>query len=321
MIQFDWSEKVQNWVFKTWLENRGANVKIAVLDTGVDLAHPSLSSLDLPNHKINAAVPGFDPGRLGDFSNGDVTDRHQQRGHGTQCVSVLLAKPEGDNSLSGFTPSSEIFIIKVNTVDHKFFLVKDFLKGLEAAAKLKVDIVISSISFSKEDVEDENIPSAEIDRVFKLLRESGALLFAALPNATPLTPWAGLAAANFPNFRTEAINVGGISQMIYNKRKAEISTQPDVHFVVSDASGSFCKINNGYAVESISSSYAVYMLGGVAALYIASIKRREKEEYQPRQRADFLKGLSQQFRVLATSNAWDTSQPLLFKTNVIDETA
>jgi hypothetical protein len=318
MIQFDWSEKIQNWVFKTWLENKGADVKIAVLDTGVDLAHPSLSSLNQKDHKINTAVPGFDPGRLKDFCNEDVTDRHQQRGHGTQCVSVLSAVEEGGNILRGFVPRSEIFIIKVNTVDHKTFLVKNFLKGLEAAAILKVDIVISSISFPKEDVALENIPPAEIERVFTLLRNSGAVLFAALPNTTILTPWAGLAAENFPNHRPEAINTGVISEKIYNKRKAEISMQPDIHFVVSDAAGAFCKINNEYATEPVTSSYAVYLIGGVAALYISSIKKREKEAYKPRERTEFLKGLSQQFNKLSTANNWDATQSVLFKTNVVD---
>ncbi len=318
MIQFDWSEKIQPWVYKTWLENKGADVKIAVLDTGVDLAHPSLNSLDQLNHKINAAVPGFNPDRLQDFCNGDVIDRHQQRGHGTQCVSVLSAQTEGDNNLEGFVSKSEIFIIKVNTVDHKFFLVKDFLKGLEAAAKLKVDIVISSVCFPKEDVDAENIPPAEIDRVFTLLRNSGAVLFAALPNTSLLTPWAGLAAENFPNYRPEAINTGVISEKIFNKRKTEIDEQPDIHFVASDPTCAFCKINKGYAVEAATSSHVVYMLGGVAALYIASIKKREKEEYKPRERNDFLKGLSQLFQPLATANGWDASQLTLFKTKGVE---
>jgi len=317
MIQFDWSEKIQDWVFKTWLENKGAKVRIAVLDTGVDLAHPALGRLDLPGFKFNAAVPGFDPDRLEDFSNGDVTDRHQQRGHGTQCTSILSAVPEGVNLLSGLVPKSEIFIIKVNTLNHQFFLVKDFLKGLEAAAKLKVDVVISSVCFPKEDVEDENIPATEIERVFKLLRESGAAFFAALPNATPLTPWAGLAAKNFPNLRAEAINTGAFSETIYKRRKTEISAQPDVHFVVSDAKAAFCKIKNEYTEEPLTSSHAVYLVGGIAALYIASIKRREKDEFQTRSQADFLKGLGQQFRLLATSGDWDAAKPVIFKTNAV----
>jgi subtilisin family serine protease len=317
MIQFDWSEQIQNWAYKTWRETKGDEVKIAILDTGVDLAHPSLRQLDQPNHKINAALPGFSPDRLSDFWNSDVTDRHRQKGHGTQCVSVLSATEEGENTLKGIAPKSEIFIIKVNTVDHKFFLVKDFLKGLEAAARLKVDIIISSICFPVEDVQDENIAPAEIQRVFTAVQQSGAVLFTSLPNMTPVASWSGLAKANYPNHWNEAVNVGALTETIYNNRKTEINTQPDIHFLASNANGTFCKINNGYVEEAISSSYGVYITAAVAALYISSIKKREKEAYQPRPRAEFLEGMSKLFKALKENNSWDGSQPVLYRTSAV----
>ena len=317
MIQFDWSEQIQNWAYKTWRENQGAGVKIAMLDTGVDLTHPSLQWLDQPDHKINAAVPGFKPDQLSDFWNGDVLDRYRQRGHGTQCVSILSATGEGENLLSGITPKAEIFIIKVNTVDHKFFLVKDFLKGLEAAARLKVDVVISSISFPVEDVQLENIPSAEVDRVFGLLEQSGAMFFASLPNVTPVASWKGLAKANFPNHWNKAVNVGAVSETIFKTRKVEIDAEPDIHFLASNANGTFCKINGAYVEEPISSSYGVYLVAAVAVLYLSSLKKREKENYQSRPLTEFLAGMGKLFKPLAGSTDWEASLPVLFKTNAV----
>lgn len=318
MVHFNWSDQIQNWVFKTWLDNKGSNVKVAVLDTGVDLSHPSLSSLDLAGHKINVAEPGFSLDRLHEFCNGDVTDKHQEKGHGTQGISVLSAAAEGENLLAGLIPRAEFFIIKVNTADHRFFLVKDFLKGLEAAILLDVDLIISSISFPLEDVQEENISRQEIDRVFGLLEKSRSLFFTALPNTTPLKSWVGLSDANFPSNRPESINVGVISEKIFEKRKEEIASQPAVHFLVSDSKGVFCGINKAYTEEPVTSSFAVYIVGGIAALYLASIMRREKEEYSPREKAAILKGLSQQFQNLAALNTWNTGNTTILKTNTID---
>ncbi|MBI5916421.1 MAG: hypothetical protein HY842_13675, partial [Bacteroidetes bacterium] len=72
MTEFNWSEQIQDAVFKTWLETGGDEVKIAVLDTGVDLTHRALKHLNLPGHKFNAAEPGFNPALPNQFGNGNV---------------------------------------------------------------------------------------------------------------------------------------------------------------------------------------------------------------------------------------------------------
>ncbi len=317
MIQFDWSEHIQNWAYKSWRKTQGDGVKIAVLDTGVDLAHAALKRLDQPGHKINAAVPGFDPNRLSDFWSGDVMDKHRQKGHGTQCVSVLSSAPEGENLVKGITPKAEVFIIKVNTVDHKFFLVKDFLKGLEAAAKLKVEVIISSICFPEEDIEAENIPREEVERVFGLVRQSGAMLFAALPNMPQHVSWTNLAKSNYPCFWENTVNIGAISAAVFNSRRTEIDAEPGIYFLASDAKGTFCKINREYTDEQISSSYGVYIVAAVAVLYLSYHKKKEKENYQPRQSSEFLSSMSRLFRPLMSSEPWDSSQLVLYRTSAL----
>ncbi|MCF8244776.1 MAG: S8/S53 family peptidase [Saprospiraceae bacterium] len=317
MIQYDWAEKIQEQVFKTWLDNKGAGVKIAVLDTGVDLAHQALKHLDKAGHKFNAAAPGFNPALPLLSGNGDVNDLHRKKGHGTQCVSVLSAKAEDQNALLGFVPEAEIFILKINTVDHKFFRVKDFLKGLEAASNLGVDIVVASVSYPKADIALEGISQAEINRVFGLLNASGAVLFASLPNQDEDESWAGLSAANFPSLRPESINVGAISQGVFQNRRAEIDAEATIHFVTANASAYFCRIQNNYVQEAVSSSYATYLVAGVAALYIASIKKREQAEYKTRPQIDFLKGLSQKFLQLLATPDWNGTNPVLYKTSSV----
>lgn len=317
MIQYDWAEKIQNHVFKTWLENKGDGVKVAVLDTGVDLKHGALVHLDLAGRKFNAAAVGFNPSKPLLNGNDDVNDLHRQIGHGTQCLSVLAAKPEQANFLLGFVPAAEFFILKINTVDNKFFRVRDFLKGLEAASQLSVDIVVASVSFPVEDLALEGVTSSEVDRVFGLLKASGTVLIAALPNRKDNETWSGLPAANFPSNRQEAVNVGAITKGIFQNKRAEINAESGIHFLVANAVAPFCKIKNSYVEEAISSSYATYLVAGVAALYISSIKKREKEDYKVRPLGDFLKGLSQNFVQLNEAQSWDETQPVFYKTSAV----
>ncbi|MBI1223661.1 MAG: S8 family serine peptidase [Bacteroidetes bacterium] len=317
MIQFDWAEKIQNQVFKSWLDTKGAGVKIAVLDTGVDLSHQALKHLNKLGHKFNAAKPGFNPAQLNPSGDDDINDLHRKKGHGTQCLSTLTAMAEDGNALLGFVPLADFYILKINTPDHKFFKVKDFLKGLEAAINLGVDLIVASVSFAKKDVELEGVMPAELDRVFGLLSNSDAVLFASLPNRDDDESWVGLPAANFPSMRPEVVNVGAITQSVLVNRRAEIDGVNGIHFLVATANAQFCKIKNEYVQEAISSSYATYLVAGVAALYIASIKKREQQDYKVRPITNFLKGLSQKFEHLLEAPDWDGTSPVFYKTSAV----
>lgn len=307
MVQFDWGTQIQAAVFKTWQATGGKGVKIAVLDTGVDLVHPALKHLNVAGHKLNAAVPGFDPTKPQLHGNGNVADAHRKRGHGTQCVSVISSKTTGTDALIGIAPEAEVFIVKVNTVDNKFFRVKDFLRGLEAAANLGVDFVVVSIAYPAADVALEGISQAEVDRVFGRLKQSGALLLAALPNMDADESWVGISTNSFPSMRPEAVNIGVVSQAILDTRKAEISAELGVHFLVSNAKGHFCKINGEYVEEPISSSYATYLVAGIAALHLAALKKRLKTDAPELDGSDLTKGFSQRFIKLEEA-------PILVKT-------
>jgi membrane-anchored mycosin MYCP len=314
MVQFDWTLQIQAAVFKTWQATGGKGVKIAVLDTGVDTVHPALKHLNIAGHKLNAAAPGFDPKKPQLHGNGNVADAHRKRGHGTQCLSVISSKATGTDALVGIAPEAEVFVIKINTVDNKFFLVKDFLRGLEAAVNLGVDLVVASIAYLKGDVALENITPAEVDRVFGLLKQSGAVLLAALPNKDDSQSWAGIAANSFPSLRPETVNIGAVSQAMLDARKEEIDAEPGVHILVSNAIGHYCKINGEYAQEPISSSYATYLVAGIAALYLAALKKRLKTETPTLEDGDFSKGFGQRFVKLSEAPAiLDSTVPIFFK--------
>ncbi len=318
MLQFDWSQKIQAAVFKKWLTTGGRGIRIAVLDTGVEVGHPALAHLNQAGHKFNTAVPGFNPSNPTGFGNSDVADAYRKKGHGTQCVSVISAKAGTTDALVGIAPLSEIFIFKVNTIDNKFFRVKDFLKGLEAAAMLGVDIIVVSISYPPADIALEGIDQAEVERVFGVVKNAGSILFAALPNMTDGDSWAGIATNSFPSQRPECINIGVVSQSILVNRKAELEAEPGVHFLVSNAIGAYCKIGGQYVQEPISTSYATYLVAGIAALYLASQKIKGRDEPKPAKliASDLGKAISKKFVNLADAPVLSPDTPIFFKKSV-----
>lgn len=84
---------------QAWKISRGRGVTVAVIDSGVDAAHPDLRG------KVDA---GFD---YGDGSSGDGTrDSGAQSGHGTQVASLIAgtAANYGGDGLYGLAPDARI---------------------------------------------------------------------------------------------------------------------------------------------------------------------------------------------------------------------
>lgn len=73
----------------------GAGVTVAVLDTGVDAAHPDLRARTLPGR---------------DFTGG--TSPADRQGHGTHCAGIVAASSNGDG-LIGAAPDAKVLPVKV----------------------------------------------------------------------------------------------------------------------------------------------------------------------------------------------------------------
>lgn len=79
--------------------NRGAGVKVAIIDSGIDYTHP-----DLDAH--------FDDSNRGyDFVNGD-DDPMDDHGHGTHCAGIVAAEDNGTGAV-GVAPEAELYGLKV----------------------------------------------------------------------------------------------------------------------------------------------------------------------------------------------------------------
>lgn len=290
MPLFDWNQQLLG-IPPEWAATEGKGVKIAIIDSGADLSHPSLAHLALLSHnRFDAARPEFDPNPELLTGADDVADA-AVRGipHGTYCASVIGAQvvPEHLHGVKGVAPQAEVLIIKA-TDAQKTSRNDYFLNALQIAIQEKVDLI--SVSMAPTDVRDSQ--QTRIDALFKELETAKIGLFVALDNTHRLDILKNL---RFPALRPEAILVGVLTtRMLQN-----LPPNPDfgpIHWMMPPVPVRYCDQNTNqtdpYVNDMASASIANACLAGVAALFLSHCKQVEGEAYQPRDKSALETALS-----------------------------
>jgi subtilisin family serine protease len=137
-------------------------VVVAVIDSGVDLAHPDL-----------AGVAVTDP-RNEIWNTTDVTD---DLGHGTHVAGTIFAQTDNTVGIAGIAPTSTLMPIKVLD-ESGFGSVSDLLDGMDWARTHGADIINISITgfLTPEQV-------ALVQPTFTAARAAGILTVAAAGNS------------------------------------------------------------------------------------------------------------------------------------------
>lgn len=134
-----------------WAITKGSkNVKIAVIDTGVDYNHPDLKANMWTNTAEANGKPGVDDDGNGyvddihgyDFANNDG-DPMDGNGHGTHCSGTIAAEHDNGIGIAGVMANAEIVGIKFLT-DQGSGSTADAIKAIDYATKINVDIMSNS---------------------------------------------------------------------------------------------------------------------------------------------------------------------------------
>lgn len=115
-----------------WSQNTGQGVKVAVLDTGIDLVHPDLA----PNIKggYNALRPNKSPA--------------DDKGHGTHVAGIIAAV--NDNiGVVGVAPQAELYAVKVLGANGSGYL-SDIIEGLEWCIANNMQVINMSLGTPSE---------------------------------------------------------------------------------------------------------------------------------------------------------------------------
>lgn len=174
-----------------WRQSNGRGVKIAVLDTGIDLGHPALTAniRDYANFADGAV-------------NSDVNDLE---GHGTMVAGVIAAR-SFNRSIIGIAPEAQLYIGKV-TNQNSGGNPESLRAGIEWARQKRVHIINISLG--------SDAPVKEIHDEIKAARNDGIFVICAAGNDGTLE---GL---DFPARYDECISVGAVTK---NGNRWELST-------------------------------------------------------------------------------------------------
>lgn len=118
---------------------KGAGVKIAVLDTGIDAGHPDL----VTNFNGGARFLSSDL----DPANQDIFD-DSWNSHGTHVAGIIAAEMNGAGVV-GVAPEASLYAVKVLDALGAGYL-SDTISGIEWAVENKMDIVSMSLGLSTD---------------------------------------------------------------------------------------------------------------------------------------------------------------------------
>ncbi|MFI1676671.1 S8 family serine peptidase [Streptomyces sp. NPDC020607] len=228
----------------------GKGVKVAVLDTGVDVGHPDLKG------RVGESK-SFVPGE-------EVADRN---GHGTHVASTVGgsgAASEGGKE-KGVAPGASLAVGKVLS-DEGFGSESEIIAGMEWAAK-DIDAKVVSMSLGSSEASDGTDPMAAA--VNSLSEETGALFVIAAGNT------GAPSSIGSPGAADAALTVGAVDstdEAAYftsqGPRAGDHALKPDLSAPGVDilAARSQLTEGEGFYTEMSGTSMATPHVAGVAAL-------------------------------------------------------
>lgn len=158
-------------------------VRVAVLDTGADIAHPDLENMI--NLELSKEILDTD-GTLGalqgdDYQLGEYSSNGE--GHGTHVCGVIAAEANNAQGVSGVASCYDNSVVELVVVDifskEKTTSMSYLINGLEYAAEQDVDVINLSLGVDKAKLEDDTILQSLCDD----LEEKNVTLVAAAGNS------------------------------------------------------------------------------------------------------------------------------------------
>lgn len=141
-----------------WALGRGAGVVVAVIDTGVDLAHPDL---------VHNLLPGG-------YNFGDGNDRPQDvLGHGTKVAGIIAARQNNSIGVSGLAPEAAILPIKINVAGQNSFSSDQLAKAIAYAVDQGAKIINLSLTVDEQTQTVQEAIQAALNRGVMVVAAAG----------------------------------------------------------------------------------------------------------------------------------------------------
>ncbi len=255
--EWDYNQRLPS-VPDEWRRTRGRGTRIAIIDTGFVLRHPTLKHLARPGGRYDMTRPGF-----ADRPGNDLVASRST--HGTEVLSLLAARPSAAFPVGGVAPEAEFFLLKVADAAGRI-QPAPLLDALEFAIdKLKADIITVSVSVRPNLL--KNADRKRLEDIDDKLAKESILLFTSLPNAGNTFELLTARRLKVPATARQALRVGAISESFFAAFHWK-KFDPEIHLLANQPHIACC---SGSTIKQVplSSSYATPLMAGIAALAMA----------------------------------------------------
>ena len=220
-------QNIDSWMgIATNRSSWGNGIKVAILDSGVDFTHPSLSGLE---YEVFSFLPESAKNEL-DF-------------HGTAIASIIAGNSE---SFQGLAPASKILSIEVLDGDGAgdvFSVAQGIVKAVDEGAHV-VNLSLGG-----------DMPSTILKKAIEYAVESGVIVVAASGND-------GLNEVSFPARYDEVIGVGALGQ---NGRIADFSNYGEGLDITAPGVNVLSAVSDSeYGLFGGTSSATAFVTGSIA---------------------------------------------------------
>ncbi len=164
----------------------GKNVKVAVLDSGLDSKHTDFEKSNI--------LPGYNC-VVGAIDTSDTEDIY---GHGTMVTSIISSKVDNGTGIAGIASKAKIIPIKIT--DSKYLNLTDIYAGIDKAIELDADIINLSLGGALTN----EVAIAEFKKYIDKADNEGILMIAAGGNS-------GTTVVNYPAGFDNVIGVGFVN--------------------------------------------------------------------------------------------------------------
>lgn len=258
---------------KAWSITKGSkDIKIAVIDTGVDYNHPDLKNNIWTNEAELNGKPGVDDDGNGyvddihgyDFANNDG-DPMDGNGHGTHCSGTIAAEHNNNIGIAGVMAHASIIGVKFLT-DEGSGSTSDAIKAIDYATKLNVDIMSNSWGGGAH--------SKALKEAIERAEKKGIVFTAAAGNSATDNN----SEPHYPS-NYDVDNVISVAAHNYNNELAYFSCygSKTVHVSAPGRNILSTTPNNSYDVYS-GTSMATPHVSGIIGLYIAEHGRKNVKD-------------------------------------------